>query len=48
MVNVLVVDDDEDTRDLIAAILTHAGYTVDTASSGRDALGADPDEATRS
>lgn len=38
MVNVLVVDDDEDTRDLVAAIITQAGYTVDVACSGREAL----------
>ena len=34
----LVVDDDEDTRDMIAALLLHAGYTVETACNGRDAL----------
>ena len=38
MVNVLVVDDDEDTRDLVATIIAQAGYTVDVACSGREAL----------
>lgn len=38
VVNVLVVDDDVDTRDLVATIITHAGYTVETACSGREAL----------
>jgi CheY-like chemotaxis protein len=34
----LVVDDEEDARDLIAAILTRAGANVQTASSVREAL----------
>ena len=34
----LVVDDDADTRDLLAAIVEHAGYTTATAANGRDAL----------
>jgi CheY-like chemotaxis protein len=38
VVNVLVVDDDLDTRQLIATIIGKAGYTVATASSGREAL----------
>lgn len=34
----LVVDDDEAVRRAFAAILGHAGYTVDTASSGQNAI----------
>jgi len=37
-VNVLVVDDDLDTRELIATIIENAGYTVSTAATGREAL----------
>ncbi len=36
--SVLVVDDDVDTRDLLADVLRRAGYTVETASDGRDAI----------
>jgi CheY-like chemotaxis protein len=34
----LVIDDDDDARELLADILTKAGYTVLTACNGRDAL----------
>jgi CheY-like chemotaxis protein len=36
--SVLVVDDDDDTRDLFATILSHCGATVMTASSARSAF----------
>ncbi|MEO6774683.1 MAG: response regulator [Kofleriaceae bacterium] len=39
-VDVLLVDDEEDVRDLISEILSRAGYTVCTAADGRDAIGA--------
>jgi DNA-binding NtrC family response regulator len=35
---VLVVDDDEDTRELIAQVLLQAGYDVDEAADGFGAL----------
>jgi CheY-like chemotaxis protein len=35
---VLVVDDDVDTRELLADVLRGAGYLVETAGNGRDAL----------
>lgn len=35
---VLVVDDDEDIRDLVAMVLEVSGYSVAKASSGREAL----------
>lgn len=35
---VLVVDDDEDTRDVLRALLHGAGYRVETARDGKDAL----------
>ena len=37
-VHVLVVDDDEDTRDILEDILEDAGYTVLTASTGEEAV----------
>jgi CheY-like chemotaxis protein len=37
-VSVLVVDDDPDTCDLLGAVLVRAGYSVVTASNGREAL----------
>jgi DNA-binding response OmpR family regulator len=37
---VLVVDDNERTRDAIALYLRHAGYAVDLAATGPEALGA--------
>jgi PAS domain S-box-containing protein len=37
---ILVVDDDADVRSIAAAMLTHAGYEVDEASSGAAALDA--------
>lgn len=45
---VLVIDDDEMSRELLAILLQGEGYTVETAGSGEDALrvvrrGADPD-----
>ena len=39
-IRVLVVDDHEDTCDLLQQALTHMGGSVHTASSARDALGA--------
>ena len=39
-VRVLVCDDDEDMRDLLAAVLADAGATARTAPSGQSALGA--------
>jgi CheY-like chemotaxis protein len=35
---VLVVDDDDDARDVIAACLEEAGHTVEVASHGQEAL----------
>ena len=37
--HVLVVDDDEDTREMLRQILTHAGALVSTAAGGEAALG---------
>jgi CheY-like chemotaxis protein len=37
-VSVLVIDDDVDTHETLAAILEHAGYSVATACNGREAL----------
>lgn len=37
-VNVLVIDDEDDTRQLIAEIITKAGYSVETAADGQQAL----------
>ena len=37
-VSVLVIDDEVDTHELLAAILAHGGYSVATACNGRDAL----------
>jgi CheY-like chemotaxis protein len=37
-VAVLVVDDDVDARDMIAALIERAGYTVQTAANGQEAL----------
>ena len=36
---VLIIDDDDDTRELIAAAIAKAGYSVATARDGREALG---------
>lgn len=36
---VLVVDDDPNTLDSVRDTLVHAGFDVDTAADGRDALG---------
>jgi CheY-like chemotaxis protein len=38
VVNVLVIDDDADTRELVGTIITNAGYTAVMACSGREAL----------
>jgi CheY-like chemotaxis protein len=44
---VLVVDDDPDAREVMAVVLTQAGYTVEVANDGFDAIGkmgkAEPD-----
>lgn len=37
---VLVVDDDEDTRELLAEVLRHRGFTVTTSDSGSECLAA--------
>ena len=37
-VDLLVVDDDEDARDMLAALAERAGYSVKTASNGLEAL----------
>lgn len=36
--SVLVVDDDDEVRDMVAAVLTKRGYTLATARDGREAL----------
>lgn len=36
--DVVIVDDDEDTRDTLASVLESSGYHVRTATSGRHAL----------
>ena len=36
---ILVVDDDPQTLDSVRDVLAHAGFEVDTAATGRDALG---------
>jgi two-component system response regulator HydG len=38
MANILVVDDDSDTRDALKVILQREGYTAHTAASGEEAL----------
>lgn len=35
---ILVVDDDEDVRDMCTALLAENGYSVKTAANGKDAL----------
>ena len=35
---ILVVDDDESVRKVLAAILEEEGYAVDTAKNGREAI----------
>ena len=35
---ILVVDDEQNYRDVLKMILTAKGYTVDTAGNGREAL----------
>jgi CheY-like chemotaxis protein len=35
---VLVIDDDDDARELLAALVARAGYSVATACNGREAL----------
>jgi CheY-like chemotaxis protein len=37
-VSVLVIDDDADTHELFGVILRNAGYSVEAASNGREAL----------
>lgn len=37
-VDVLVVDDDPESRDMLAAVIERAGYSVATASDGREGL----------
>ncbi len=36
--NVLVIDDDEGTRNLFSTVLTDAGYLVETAENGKSAV----------
>lgn len=38
MKKILVVEDDEDSRDMLATVLMDEGYTVETAANGRLAL----------
>lgn len=38
MINILVVDDDKNTRLLFKAVLESEGYTIFTAVNGEDAL----------
>ena len=38
MHNILVVDDEEDVRNLVKVILEAEGYKIDTASNGEEAL----------
>jgi CheY-like chemotaxis protein len=38
-VSVLVIDDDPESRDMIDAVLTRAGYTVALAANGLEGLG---------
>ncbi len=44
MINILVVDDDMNTRRLFEAVLSAAGYTVHTAKGAGDALGITEDQ----
>lgn len=37
-VAVLIVDDDDDAREMLATIVEHAGFAVATAANGRDAI----------
>src|ERR1700722_15391530 len=37
-VNILVVDDDEDTRELLREVLSEEGYRVNTSGSGEEAM----------
>jgi len=37
-VSILIVDDDDDARDMLSLVLARAGYTVATARNGREAL----------
>lgn len=41
---ILIVDDDPAIRDLLAQVLTAAGYEVRTAATGREALELGPDD----
>jgi len=36
---ILVIDDDEDVRKVLAVALANKGYTVDTAKDGKEAIG---------
>jgi two-component system sensor histidine kinase/response regulator len=38
MATVLIVDDNDDSSDVLARFLTHAGHEVERAPNGRDAL----------
>jgi len=38
MARILVVDDEKDIRNLLRQVLEHAGYQVETAANGREAL----------
>jgi CheY-like chemotaxis protein len=37
-VSILIVDDDDDARDMLSLVLARSGYTVATARNGREAL----------
>ena len=38
MASILIIDDDTDVREAIRDVLEHAGYAVDTAANGNEAL----------
>ena len=38
MASILIIEDDNDVREAIKDVLEHAGYNVDTAASGNEAI----------
>lgn len=38
MASILIVDDDQDVREILAQLLEDEGYSVESASNGREAL----------